>query len=93
MRTFLTTDQLFQESNFTHLTLIPKVKEVKHATDLRLIALCNVVYKIASKVLANRLKLILPKIISPLQSAFVPGRLISNNTLVAIEMAHFMYKL
>lgn len=77
-----------------HLALIPKVKEVKHATDLHLIALCNMVYKIASKVLPYRLKLILLKIISPLQSAFVPGRrLISDDTLVATEVAHVMHKL
>ncbi|XP_061993936.1 uncharacterized protein LOC133711869 [Rosa rugosa] len=89
----LQTGQLSQESNFTHLTLIPKVKEPKLASDLRPIALCNVVYKIASKVLANRLKVLLPQIISPLQSAFVPGRLISDNTLIATEVAHFMKKL
>lgn len=93
VRNFLNSGQIFHESNYTHLTLIPKVKELKDATELRPIALCNVVYKIASKVLANRLKVILPKIVSPLQSTFVPGRQISNNTLVATEAAHFMHKL
>lgn len=93
VRTFLTTGQLYQESNFTHLTLILKFKEPKDAIELGPIALCNVVYKIASKVLTNRLKVIIPKIISPLQSAFVSGRLISDNTLVAVEAAHFMHKL
>ncbi|XP_062014092.1 uncharacterized protein LOC133730534 [Rosa rugosa] len=77
---------LDSESNFTHLSLIPKIKEPKTAADFRPIALCNVVYKIASKVLANRLKVLLPSIISP-------GRLISDNTLVASEVAHFMHKL
>ncbi|XP_024178126.1 uncharacterized protein LOC112184065 [Rosa chinensis] len=93
VRTVLETRHLPMESNFTHLVLIPKVKEPKVASDLRPIALCNVVYKITSKVLTNRLKVILPHIISPLQSAFVPGRLISNNTLVAFEINHFMKKL
>ncbi|XP_024196657.1 uncharacterized protein LOC112199901 [Rosa chinensis] len=93
VREVLLTGQISQESNFTHLTLIPKIKEPKLASDLRPIALCNVVYRIASKVLANRLKKILLQIISPLQSAFVPGRLISDNTLVATEVAHFMKKL
>ncbi|KAL6215321.1 hypothetical protein ACLB2K_014752 [Fragaria x ananassa] len=89
----LSTGRISQESNFTHLTLIPKIKDPKYASDLRPIALCNVVYKIASMVLANRLKSILPEVISPLQSGFVPGTLISDNTLVASEVAHFMKRL
>ncbi|KAL6878487.1 hypothetical protein ACP4OV_012657 [Aristida adscensionis] len=87
---FLNGGEMARGWNDTVISVIPKVKVPERVTELRPISLCNVTYKLISKVLANRLKKILDEIISPSHSAFVPGRLISDNILVAYEVTHYM---
>ena len=76
--------------NMTNIALIPKGNSHTSMKDWRPISLCNVLYKLISKVLANRLKLILHKCISDNQSTFVPNRSILDNAMVVIEVIHFM---
>ena len=88
---YLNPGVMLPDINHTNIVLIPKVKNPKKMSDFQPISLCNIIYKIISKVLANRLKQILPAITSPTQSAFVLGCLIIDNILVAYEMLHTMH--
>jgi hypothetical protein len=86
----LNNDVLHEDLNYVYIALIPKIKNPTCVTKFKPISLCNVIYKIISKVLANRLKGILHQIITPYQSAFIPRRLISDNILAAYETLHTM---
>ena len=70
--------------NKTNIVLIPKTTHLSKMTEFRPISLCNVAYK----TLANRLKAILPTVITENQSVFTSDRLITNNVLVAFELMH-----
>ena len=86
----LNSSSLLKSINHTFISLIPKVKNPERLTEFRPISLCNLIYMIISKVIANRLKPLLNSIISETQSAFIASRLITDNVLIAFELLHHM---
>lgn len=83
---------LLKEWKNTFIILIPKCKGANTFKDFRPISLSNVCYKLISKIISNRLKPFLDRIISPHQTAFIQGRWINENSLVVQEILHFMNK-
>lgn len=78
--------------NTTILALIPKTTGARTMKDYRPISCCNVFYKVISKIIANRLKRLLPDFISLNQSAFVQDRLLIENLLLATELVKDYHK-
>ena len=72
--------------NRDFITLLPKTPGAEQVGDFRPISLSNSIYLIIAKVLANQLRGLLGTLISPLQSAFVPGRQMSYSVVVAEEI-------
>jgi hypothetical protein len=90
VKLFFLTGNMPEGVNDTAIVLIPKVDFPETMKDFRPISLCTVIYKIIAKCLVNRLRPILGDLISANQSAFVPGRLITDNAFIAFECLHFM---
>ena len=76
--------------NRTFITLIPKVKSPTKVSEFHPISLCSIIYKLVSKVVVNRMKGLLPLIISNTRSAFQSNKAILDNILVAFETFHHM---
>ncbi|XP_055960979.1 uncharacterized protein LOC126672148 [Mercurialis annua] len=81
-----------REINRTLITLIPKCENPESIKSFRPISLCNVIYKIITKIIANRLKKVMPHIIGPMQTSFVEGRHITDKIILAQEALHSMRK-
>ena len=78
-------------ANDTFIILMPK-ESANKLEDYRPISLCNIRYKIISKILANRIRPLLSKCISQVQGAFLPGRRPGDNIIIAKEVIHNMSK-
>jgi hypothetical protein len=89
-RGFLEGGGMPSELNSTILVLITTIKNPQELAQFRPIALCNFLYKIASKAQANRLRPVLEEIILEEQRTFVPGRQITDNVITAFESAHYL---
>ncbi|XP_050220254.1 uncharacterized protein LOC126670541 [Mercurialis annua] len=81
-----TSGKILKQINATAISVIPKTNHAVSLNYFRHVACCNVLYKIISKVITNKLSPLLDKIISPNQSAFVPNRSIAYNIMLAHEL-------
>jgi hypothetical protein len=85
---FLETGHMPEGVNDTCVVLIPKINHPESVKDFRPISLCNVIYKVVFKCIVNRIRPMLQDIISTSQSAFIPGRMITDNAIIAFECIH-----
>ncbi|KAA3462318.1 reverse transcriptase [Gossypium australe] len=75
-------------ANVTEIVIIPKFHNPSSLVNFRPISLCSVLYKIVVKTIANIMQNIIGLCIDEVQSAFVPGRFITDNVLLAYEILH-----
>lgn len=84
----LNNDLNLEPMNVTNIVLIPKIPKLTSMVNFRPSSLCNVIYKLITKVIANRFQKVLDVCIDPAHTAFVPRRLILDNVLLPYEMIH-----
>ncbi|KAL5552649.1 hypothetical protein UlMin_040050 [Ulmus minor] len=90
VRDFFIIGTLHPYINSSNIVLIPKSKNPTKVSHFRPIAVCNVIYKVISNLLADRVKPLLCQLIYPTQNAFVPGRFIHDNSVLIQEVIYSM---
>ncbi|GKA92743.1 RNA-directed DNA polymerase, eukaryota, reverse transcriptase zinc-binding domain protein [Tanacetum coccineum] len=86
VKDFFSNGKLLIEINSTIISLVPKTNTPQKVSDFRPITCCNVLYKIISKIITERIKSGLEKVVNVNQSAFIPGRQIQDNILICQEL-------
>ncbi|XP_074302417.1 uncharacterized protein LOC141633971 [Silene latifolia] len=84
----LNTGNVPKELNRTSVVLIPKTNCPETVRDYRPISLCNVIMKIVTKCISNRMKTYMPHLVGEYQNGFIPGQSISDNILLSHELFH-----
>uniref|UniRef100_A0A803NIR1 non-specific serine/threonine protein kinase n=1 Tax=Cannabis sativa TaxID=3483 RepID=A0A803NIR1_CANSA len=81
---FFLTGRMMERVNETFISLIPKTASANTFDQFRPISLCNYGYKVISRILTDRLKGCIDRLVSPFQSAFIPGRFIAECSLYSV---------
>ncbi|XP_077226476.1 uncharacterized protein LOC143859710 [Tasmannia lanceolata] len=88
IKNFFKSGKLLKSVNATFISLIPKGPDSSSPSQYRPISLCTFLYKTITKILANRLRIVISNLISPSQSAFIRGRQIQDNILLTHDLLH-----
>ena len=92
VRNFFILGKMIKEFNYSYIVLIPKILNPSSINHYRSISLCNTIYKVISKLLVDRLRVVIPNLVSPAQSAFIQDRWITENQLIIQEILHSFKK-
>ncbi|KAM6546692.1 hypothetical protein CsatB_027428 [Cannabis sativa] len=88
VKEFFSSGVMDSKLNSSFICLIPKVEFPLSMDQFRPISLCNFTYKIIAKILSNRLRPLMNDLVSPFQSAFIPGRWIAESSILTQEIIH-----